>query len=65
MPVTHPLTADHCQCLDHVLKSVPVGMDLVQACEDCGLDVSEHKATLQQQQQLAQKLKAKFFPYQS
>jgi len=58
-----PLKQEHCDALDCVLKSVQPTRELLQACEDCGLDVSEQKRILEGQEQLAAKLKAKFFPY--
>ena len=61
-PGANPLNHTHCDCLNKVLESIPQALQLVQACKDCGLDVSEFEQQFQQQLEMAQKLKAKFFP---
>jgi len=58
----HPLTDEHCQCLDRVLETVPKALELAAACTDCGWDVSEQARVLKEQLEMARKAKAKFFP---
>lgn len=62
MQLQHPLTQEHCKCLDRILESYTPAMDLAKACQDCGWDVSEFMATLDAQKLMAERAKAKFFP---
>lgn len=65
MPLNHPLTQEHCRCLDKVLESVPPALELAQACTDCGWDMSEYVAELKRQQEQATRAKQRFFPTSS
>lgn len=58
----NPLKQEHCDCLDKILESVPMSLEQARACEECGLDMGEYIAQLEQQQAIATRLKAKFFP---
>lgn len=60
--VKHPLTDEHCECLDKVLQAVPEALELVRTCKDCGLDVAKIEQTLNAQLRMAQRLKAQLFP---
>ena len=62
MPLQHPLTDEHCKCLDRVLESYTPAMDLAKACQDCGWDVSNEIDTLNAQRRMAETAKARFFP---
>lgn len=62
MPLDHPLTDEHCNCLDRVLDSVPKALELARACTDCGWDVSDQIRILEEQLRMAQKAKQTFFP---
>jgi hypothetical protein len=57
-----PLNNTHLDAMNKVLASIPPALDLAQACQDCGWDVSEHIAQLEAQRQMATNVKAKFFP---
>lgn len=58
----NPLTPAHCDCLDRVITKTTEVMKLIQDCSDCGLDFSGALEEAKQQNDLAVKLKAKFFP---
>lgn len=58
----HPLTDDHCKCLDKILESHMPAMDLAKACEECGWDMTDIINTLNSQKKMAEVAKAKFFP---
>lgn len=62
---TSPLGDEECKCLDRVLERTPNLIKLAQDCENCGWDVSAAKETLQEQQDMARKAKATFFPNKS
>lgn len=63
--IKHPLTDEHCKCLNKVLESMPTAFDLAQACIDCGWDVTDLVDTLRAQKKMAETAKAKFFPERS
>jgi hypothetical protein len=60
-----PLGDQHCAALDKVLSNSAKGIALAKDCIDCGLDYQQQHDMLTAQQQMAQKLKAKFFPNRS
>lgn len=62
MNANSPLTDEHCACLDSVLDSIIKTRDLLRKCKDCGLDVSKAEEETNEQERLARKLKANFFP---
>lgn len=64
MHLQHPLGDAHKEQINGVLERTPKALDLVKACEECGLDVTEAKGILTQQHDMAAKLKSTFFPYQ-
>jgi len=51
-----------CQCLDRVLDRTPGLLELAKTCENCGWDVSAARQALTEQQEIARKAKAAFFP---
>jgi hypothetical protein len=63
--IKHALGDEECACLDRVLQRTPALIQLAQACEDCGWDVSAARGALEEQQAIATKAKAKFFPNRS
>ncbi len=65
MALQHPLTEEHCKCLDKVLEGAVSALELARACKDCGFDVSELESQIVAQKEMAEKLKAKFFPYKT
>lgn len=56
------LNEGHCACLDAALASIAQTTQLLQNCKDCSLPVDDYIAQNEAQRQLAQQLKAKFFP---
>ena len=56
---------EECACLDRVLARTPALIQLAQQCENCGWDVSSARAALEEQQAIATKAKATFFPNRS
>ena len=59
----HPLTAEHKALLDQVCTTCPRALELCEALGQCGIDTSEQQAVLKQQQEMAEKLRSKFFPF--
>lgn len=59
----HSLTDEHCACLDRVLERTPGLLKLASACEDCGWDVTDRRAVLEEQLEMARKAKSVFFPF--
>lgn len=57
-----PLTTDECASLNQVLQAIPDALEFARKLKDAGLDVDRHIATLEAQQRMAARLKAKFFP---
>ena len=60
--VINPLTDQHCQCINQVLRSIPDIMDTIKACEDCGLDMSQQREIAKAQEEFANKVKQVFMP---
>lgn len=58
----NPLGPEHRACLDRVLMRAVKVMKIVQACENCGLDVSQAREEIEQQRKMAEALKREFFP---
>jgi len=54
-----------CACLDRVLARTPGLLKLCNDAESCGWDVSAAKESILEQQQIAAKAKAVFFPNRS
>mgnify|MGYP003336103182 CR=1 FL=1 len=59
----NPLQQEHCDALNNVLASIGPALELAQACKDCGWNVDDYIQQLKDQQVMAIKTKAKFFPH--
>jgi hypothetical protein len=57
-----PLDDKHCQALDKSLTIIANARKLAQDCIDCGLPMEDAMAEIKAREELATKLKAKFFP---
>lgn len=65
MPLrNNPLKQEDCDALNCVLQSTPDSLELAKVCEECGLDVSDLRGSIQAQHDMATKMKAAFFPYE-
>jgi len=62
MAADNPLNQEHLKYLNDVLRSIPTARDLAHKCADCGLPVDEFLSQLDEQEAMARKLKANFFP---
>lgn len=59
----NPLTDEHCKCLDNVLNNTPEYLQLADKCIECGWEFGQQfKERLLQQQEMARRAKAAFFP---
>jgi hypothetical protein len=63
--IKQALGDEECACLDRVLQRTPALIQLAKQCEDCGWDVSAARGALEEQQAIATKAKAAFFPNRS
>lgn len=57
-----PLNDKHCEALDKALTVAANARQLAQDCVDCGLPMHDALAEIKAREDLATKLKAKFFP---
>ncbi len=57
-----PLTQQHLELLNKVLKSCAETDTYCQKCLDCGIEVTPEQRTNLEQQRTAAKIKAQFFP---
>lgn len=64
MPLINPLTQDHIDAINRVLRSLNDIQDTINACTDCGLDMSQRQELLDAQRDFATKVKAVFAPHQ-
>lgn len=58
----HPLTEDDCKTCNLILDNVGPALEMAAKCKDCGFPVDEFIDQLTQQRNMAQKIKANFFP---
>jgi len=65
MAADNPLSADHLKYLNDVIRGIPSARDLALRCQSCGLPVEEFLTQLDEQEKMARKLKASFFPNES
>jgi hypothetical protein len=59
----NPLRPDDCTVLNGCLQKAAGTAQIIAKCKDCGLPVEEYEALNNQHIELAQKLKANFFPH--
>jgi hypothetical protein len=57
-----PLGDSHCNALDKALQMAAQARQLAQDCVDCGLPMEDALNEIKAREELATKLKAKFFP---
>lgn len=58
-----PLGDKHCEALDKALTIAANARQLAQDCVDCGLPMQDALAEIKAREELATKLKQKFFPH--
>jgi hypothetical protein len=58
-----PLGDQHCEALDKALAAAAKARQLSQDCIDCGLPFEDALGEVKAREELATKLKAKFFPH--
>lgn len=60
--VEQPLDESHLAILNRLLESIPKTREFLEACHDCQLDVALEMKENADQEKIASKIKAKFFP---
>ena len=60
MPLINPLTQEHVDAVNRVLRSLTDIDDTIKACEDCGLDMSQRKDLQEAHRTFATKVKQIF-----
>lgn len=63
MPLINPLTQDHVDAINRVLRSVADIQDTINACTECGLDMTQRQEILNAQKDFATKVKQIFMPH--
>lgn len=59
---TGPLTEAHLRTLNKLIETCTATLDYCRVCEECNLDVSPEQRTTREQLDMAQRIKARFFP---
>jgi hypothetical protein len=60
--INSPLTNDHLERLNRVLKSCAEIREVISRCKDCGLTVDREEKLNDEQEKVASKIKENFFP---
>lgn len=63
MGILNPLTQDHVDAINRVLRSATDIKDTIDACEECGLDMTDRRGRHEAQQQIATQIKKIFMPH--
>jgi hypothetical protein len=64
MPLINPLTQDHTEAIQRVLRSINDIQDTIKACTECGLSMEEEQAVLDAQRTFAEKVKHIFMRHE-
>lgn len=64
MPLINPLTQDHVDAINRVLRSISDIRETIKACEDCGLDMTQRRELLDAQEHFATQVKRIFMSHE-
>jgi len=63
MGILNPLTQDHVDAVNRVLRSATDIQDTINACKECGLDMEDRQGKHDAQQAFASQVKKIFMPH--
>ncbi len=62
MALINPLTQDHVDAINRVLRSINDIQDTINACTDCGMNMEQRQELLTAQKEFAEAVKRNFMP---